>query len=223
VHSYPELKGWPTWERSFPEDPRLKKFVGDITDLCKWRNEHARGKEVWLTEFGYDATTKKPDAKTEFKDWVGVTDEQQAIWLARSWLLFATLPINRAYMYFFNDSDQPQVHGSSGLTRNFQPKPAFWAAAHLHKALGNFRFVQQLTRAGANIEEFVENQGGTNRVWVVWLPTGERRSEKIPLAQAPGKIVRAERLALRANEENLLPVTGTHLEVSDRPLFLFLQ
>jgi serine/threonine-protein kinase ATR len=222
VHSYPELKGWPTWQRSFPEDPKLKKFIGDITDLCKWRDSHARGKQVWLTEFGYDSTTKKPDPKTEFKEWIGVTDEQQAVWLVRSWLLLATMPIDRAYMYFFNDSDQPQVHGSSGLTRNFQPKPSFWAAAHLQKTLGNYRFARKLASGGANVEEFV-GADQTNRIWVIWLPTGEAHTEKISLPPLPGKIARAERLALRPNDDNLVPVNGAELEVSERPIFLFFQ
>jgi hypothetical protein len=223
VHSYPELAGWPSWRRSFPEDQKLKKFVSDVTDLCRWRDERARGKEVWVTEFGYDASTKKPDPKTEFKDWVGVTDEQQAIWLVRSWLLFATMPVDRAYVYFFNDSDQPQLHGSSGLTRNFVPKPAFWAAAHLQKTLGSYRFARQVKIDHANIEEFVHETGEGKKIWVTWLPTGEERKETIRLANLPGKLVNAERLAFRENENVRLNMESGDLEVSDRPVFLFLE
>jgi len=30
---------------------------------------------------------------------------------------------------FFNDKDEPQLHGASGITRNFKPKPSFHAIA----------------------------------------------------------------------------------------------
>src|ERR1051325_1520846 len=224
AHSYPELEGWPTWKRSFPEDPRLKKFVSDITDLCHWRDQHASGKQVWLTEFGYDATTKKPDPKTEFKNWVGVTEEQQAIWLARSWLLFATLPIDRAYVYFFNDSDEPHVHGSSGLTRNLVPKPAFHAAAHLQKILHDYRFARQTKQRDVLFDEFVRvdaTSAGPDKIWVAWIPTAERTQQKITLPTNSGSIVRAERLALSANENTAFPIHDGQVEVSDRPIFLF--
>lgn len=223
VHSYPELQGWPTWKRSFPEDPKLKKFVGDITDLCHWRDEHARGKEVWLTEFGYDASTKKPDPKTEFKDWIGVTDEQQAIWMARSWLLLATLPIDRAYVYFFNDSDEPHVHGSSGLTRNFVPKPAFYAAAHLQKTLRDYRFARQFTQGDAIIEEFRHHDGRDARILATWLPIGEGRNANIALTELGGRVVKAEKLSLRANDDVALRIKENAIEVSERPLFIFLE
>src|SRR3954465_2322803 len=39
VHTYPQLEPWPTWRRSFPEDPRLKSFVADVTNLCRWRDQ----------------------------------------------------------------------------------------------------------------------------------------------------------------------------------------
>jgi hypothetical protein len=223
VHSYPELEGWPTWKRSYPEDTRLKSFVTDITDLCRWRDQHAPGKQVWLTEFGYDASTKTPDPKTEFKNWVGVTEEQQAIWLVRSWLLFATLPADRAYVYFFNDSDEPHVHGSSGLTRNFVPKPAYYAAAHLYKSLGDYRFKRQFKHGDALVQEVAHAGGDGTKVWVAWLSVAENTSQKITLPLDSARIVRAERLALSAGEDTSLKIGGSDFEVSDRPIFLFFK
>lgn len=220
VHSYAELQGWPTWKRSFPEDPALNRFVAEIASLCAWRDAHAPGKEVWLTEFGYDSTTKKPDPKTEFKEWVGISDEQQAQWLVRSWLLFATLPIERAYVYFFNDSDQPQVHGSSGLTRNFQPKPSFYAGAHLRKTLGDYRHVKTQNIGEARLAEFL-HENDRSRIWVAWLPTGQGRTARIELPD--GKIAKAERMPLAANETAEFPLSGGSLEVTESPVYLWLE
>lgn len=222
VHTYPELTGWPTWRRSFPEDPQLKRFVADVTDLGKWRDAHAPGKEVWVTEFGYDATTKKPDPKTEFKDWVGVTEEQQAIWMVRSWLLFATLPVDRAYVYFFNDSDQPQLHGSSGLTRNFVPKPAFHAAAHLRRALGDYQFIKQEKNGDALFSYFRHKADSSKQVVVAWLPTGDNQSQQVELPAGVRK-TKAERLALSPDEKVAIEVTDNRLQISGRPVFLLVE
>ncbi|HVY70441.1 MAG TPA: hypothetical protein VHH73_10965 [Verrucomicrobiae bacterium] len=228
IHSYAQLEGWPTWRRSFPEDPGLKEYLPDILRLCEWRDARAPGKEVWLTEFGYDATTRAPDPKAEFKQWVGVTEEQQAQWTVRSWLVFATLPIQRAYYYFFNDDDTPHVHGSSGLTRNFQPKPVFYAAAHLQSALGEYRFARALVdRPGeACLYEFTHGTDVTRRVWVAWSPTGKGRFVTLDLPDTGGaKIERAERMALHPGNPSVVDVkpNARQITIGESPVYLFLK
>ena len=227
VHSYAQLEGWPTWRRSFPEDPRLKEYLPDIRRLCEWRDAHAPGKEVWLTEFGYDSATHPPDPKTEFKQWVGVTDEQQAQWTVRSWLLFATLPVQRAYLYFFNDEDAAQIHGASGLTRHFQPKPAFHAAAHLQRTLGDYRFARVvLDRPGeALLYEFAHATDGHRRIWVAWSPTGSGRTATLELPTVEGSIQRVERMPLKADEAVAfpLPLDARKIPLTESPVYVFLN
>ncbi len=98
------------------------------------------GKPLWITEFGYDSTTQPQQKSGDFAKWVGVTDLQQAQWLVRSLLVFSAMPVERAYIYFFNDEDKASLHASSGLTRHFKPKPSFHAVRHLQQTLGDFRF-----------------------------------------------------------------------------------
>lgn len=140
VHSYAQLENWPTWRRSFPEDPKRPRYLQDVAALCHWRDAHATGKPVWLTEFGYDRSTKTADQSGASAKWIGVNDEQQAQWLVRSLLVFSTLQVERAHLYFFNDADQPGLHASAGVTRHFQPKPSSHALAHLQRVLGDYRF-----------------------------------------------------------------------------------
>jgi hypothetical protein len=89
VHSYAFKEKWPTWRRSFPEDPSIR-WVKDVRDVVQWRNEHARGKPVWLTEFGYDSATHPPDPKGEWAKWAGVSDEEQAAYIVRSFLVLSS-------------------------------------------------------------------------------------------------------------------------------------
>jgi serine/threonine-protein kinase ATR len=228
VHSYAQAEGYPTWRRSFPEDPKLK-YLTDIQELINWREANAPGKQVWLTEFGWDSTTKPQATEGTFKDWVGVTDTQQAQYIVRSFLVFSAMDMDRAYLYWFNDSDKPSVHSSSGLTRNYQPKPSFHAVAHLLSTLGDYRFSRVVTQKTGDlyVYEFQHATDPTQRIWAVWSPTGAdrqtevnlslgvtpRKAERMPLA--PGT---PESVSWKKGETGEIKLT-----VGESPIFLWLK
>ena len=108
--------------------------------------------EIWVTEFGWDSCSE--NAMSRRKDWFqklnweAVSDLQQEQYLVRSVLLFMSKPVDRAYIILYNDEDAPSVHGASGLTRNFEPKPSYWALAQMQELLGDFRFSKALSNSG---------------------------------------------------------------------------
>jgi len=231
IHTYAELEGWPTWRRSFPEDPKLPRYLQDVEKLCRWRDAHVPGKPVWITEFGYDATTKPQDKSGTFARWQGVTDEQQAQWLVRSLLVFSAMPVERAYIYFFNDDDKPSVHASAGITRNFQPKPSFHALAHMQHTLGEYRFERIVTNAPAQlrVQEYRHESNPAKLIWVVWSPTGERKEFTTTLDGVPGKLVKSQRMPLATTIAPGPPparqLANGRIEatVNESPLYLFCE
>src|SRR5262249_41669365 len=153
----------------------------------------------WITEFGWDASTKPAKPTGDFSKWVGVTDSQQAQYLVRSFLVFSAMDVDRAYIYFFNDSDEPSLHASSGITRNFTPKPSFHAVAHLFRTLGDYRFKRALVQDPGKlyVYEYRNATKPNQQIWVVWSPTGSKREQEMTLL-APGlTIERAERMPLK--------------------------
>jgi serine/threonine-protein kinase ATR len=226
IHVYAEVEPWPTWKRSYPED-LTTKFVATVTEALAWRDAHAKGKDVWVTEFGYDATTK-PNAKSgDFVKWQGSTEEQQAMWNVRSFLLLARLGVDRAHLFFFNDDDAAQVHGSSGITRKFVPKPAFHALAWLQKSLGDYRFsrVEREDAGECYAYEFTHATDPKKRVWAVWRTTGEPRV--VRLLHDPLKVERAELMPLVAGAaekvDYKLEIEGYFsVEAKERPTLLWL-
>jgi hypothetical protein len=225
VHTYAQLEGWPTWKRSFPEDPKLMNYLQDVEKLCKWRDIRTPGKPIWITEFGYDSTTQ-PNATTgDFAKWQGVTDTQQARWLVRSLLVFSSMPVQRAYVFFFNDEDQPGLHASAGLTRHFKPKPSFHALAHLQQVLGDCRFEKIITNQPDQLRVQQYRNDAEKIVWAVWSPTGEGKKFKATLENLPGKVVEAQRMPLAA-ESSAMPTadeTGNGklvIEVDESPVYL---
>jgi hypothetical protein len=171
------------WNRSYPEDPSID-YLKIIDEAIAWRDGNAAGKEIWVTEFGYDACT--PEAMNKRADWFlkldwqGSTELQQAQCLVRSFLVFAERDVRRAYIYYYDDNDSASVHGASGLTRKFAPKPAFWAVKQLYETLGEYRFNRIVTKKPGElfVYEFVHGNDPAQIVWVVWSPTGTRTNEK---------------------------------------------
>jgi hypothetical protein len=224
IHTYAQLENWPTWRRSFPEDPALPRYLKDVEDLCRWRDEHVKDKPVWITEFGYDSTTQPQEKTGDFSKWVGVTDEQQAQWLVRSFLVFSSMPVERAYLYFFNDDDKASLHASSGLTRHFKPKPSYHAVSHLQRTLGDYRFVRVVRNDTVRIHEY--RHGREAKVtWAAWTPTGDGEPAVVTLDGTPGKLITATRMPLTEKAKEIAlpqqPTPGSvKVTASGSPTFL---
>jgi hypothetical protein len=233
LHVYPikpKSNEYSPWDRSYPEDPQLD-YLKIVDETIAWRDKHAKDKEIWITEFGYDSCT--PHAMKQrtgwFKklNWQGVTDQQQAQYLVRSLLCFSCRNVDRAYIYFYNDSDQASVHASSGLTRNFKPKPAFWAIKHFYETLGNYRFKQIIeeNESGLHIYEFEDGKKPSKKVWVLWSARGELPGTEIN--HLPGKPSRAEQMPTTQQQAAAVDIeTGKgfiQLDISETPTYLFYE
>ena len=172
-----------TWNRSYPEDKSLQ-YLKVVDEAIAWRNSHAKDKQVWITEFGYDACT--PEAMKQRKGWAlklnwqGSSDLQQAQYLVRSFLAFAIRDVERAYLYYYNDEDEASVHAASGLTRKFKPKMSFWAVKQLYNTLGEYRFRRIVKKEDGKlyVYEFVRGNNPDSLIWVAWSPTGVRTQDK---------------------------------------------
>jgi hypothetical protein len=189
IHRYAIAEQWPVWRRTYPENPKVP-FLSSVAKLLKWRDENAPAKSVWVTEFGWDCSTRKPDPGGEWGKWVGSTDDEQARWLVRSFFCFARMGVARAFVYFFNDDDKPQLHACSGLTRHFKPKPSYHAIAWMLRHLADYRFaaVVQESLEDGYVYRFEPEKSGP-AILAAWHPTRSGVAWKIPAGLgAPGRI-----------------------------------
>lgn len=230
IHSYAQLTGWPTWKRSYPEDPALPAYLRNIRELCAWRDRNMPGKPVWITEFGYDSTTQPQAQDGDFAKWEGVTDLQQAQWIVRSLLVFSAMPVERAYIYFFNDEDKASLHASSGLTRHFKPKPSYHAVSHLQLTLGEYRFQRIVTDdpGKLRVQEYRNDGTPLQLVWAVWSPTRDAVVRRMRLTGVPGRLVASSRMPVTGQTTNdrVASQTGpgtVEVEVGGSPVYLVLE
>jgi hypothetical protein len=195
IHRYAISQGWPVWRRSHPEDATVP-YLSSIQKLIDWRDAHAKGKPVWVTEFGWDCSTKKPDPKGEWAKWEGSTDEDQARWLVRSFLLFSAMKIDKAFVYFFNDEDTPSLHAASGITRNFQPKPSYHSLAWMLSSLQNHRFskVEQRSEKDGFVYSFTPENKQDDSIMAVWRATD---SGPVSISIGGKKLIKAEEMPMK--------------------------
>jgi hypothetical protein len=193
IHRYAIKEGWPTWKRSYPEDPAVP-YLSKIQDMIDWRDRNAPGREMWVSEFGWDCSTKTPDPNGEMAKFMTCTDEEQAKWLVRSYFLFAEMGIEKAFVYFFNDEDKPAFHACSGITRNFQPKPSYHAIAWMLKHLADYRFNRAIQNSEQDgyLFEFTPEKPDAPKILAAWHAT----RENVDLDLRGAEIARAERMPM---------------------------
>lgn len=219
THTYAFIPGQGQ-QRSYPEDTRLT-YLTDVQNLINWRNANDPTKKVWVTEFGYDASTK---TATGFYD---VTDTQQAQYNVRSYLIFARMGVDRAYAYYFNDDDAPSLHASSGLTRNWVAKPSYWGIAHMKSTLGGYKFssVIQETVGSLYVYAFTSGSDPNSVIWAMWSPTGSGRTTPVTLSNLPGTPTLAEQMPLTSGAAPVVSFTQpganqVSLTVGESPVYL---
>ncbi|MDB6136550.1 MAG: hypothetical protein JWM59_4793 [Verrucomicrobiales bacterium] len=228
IHRYAIAEQWPVWRRSYPENPKVP-FLSSIRELKEWRDKNAPDKKLWVTEFGWDSSSKKPDPAGEWAKWVGSTDDEQARWIVRSFLLFAEMGIDKAFTYFFNDDDTPQLHGASGLTRKYQPKPAFHASAWMLKSLGGHRFSKALKNSleEGYAYEFTPEKAGDPVIIAAWHAT---KDSTLALPADGRKVLKAERMPLTPGDAETVTVSTKtdsggewSLPISEKPILLWVE
>lgn len=234
VHTYAELpktEGRHPWERVHPESDRTK-YLKVMHETIDWRNKNAPDKEVWITEFGWDAPSAEAMKKRVkgFKEygWEGETELNQAQWIVRSFVLFSELDIDRAYLYWYDDKDQARTHGSSGLTRNSKPKKSFWAVKHFYDTLGGYRFSRVIEKKDdLYVFEFKADNPRDGTIWIAWSPTDSEQTKEVTLKDLPSlpkSVVRspmAEGAAPEVSTEKV-GANGIRFEVTETPTFIMM-
>lgn len=156
-----------------PEDDSLKYKLAKIVE---YRDRYLPGKEIWLSEFGYDTNPNSPQGVKP----IGNNDvfEVQAQWLVRSYLEIAAAGLDRAHVYFFADlnAKNPNKFNSSGVVsekwNKFQPKVSWFYIYCMKNALSGYRFASEITSSNpdVNIYKF-EKDNDASCIYVAWCKT----------------------------------------------------
>ncbi|HMA99348.1 MAG TPA: right-handed parallel beta-helix repeat-containing protein, partial [Spirochaetota bacterium] len=133
----------------------------DLQRLIDWRDANAPGKEIWVTEFGWDTGSNQANGLyskyyADFKD--------QADYLMRGFALFRYFGVAKAFMfmlteqYYYDTASQYSTcgvimgHWNSG-TNHFGWKRSYYYLTTMRRTIGEYQF------AGADLHAY--NTNGT--------------------------------------------------------------
>nr|NQU91358.1 hypothetical protein [Bacteroidota bacterium] len=156
-----------------PEDDDLLGLASKFVD---YRNRYLPGKEVWITEFGYDthpqSVQRAPQIGTSSQE------EVQGQWLVRSYLALASAGIDRAAMYMIRDGDNISANkfSTSGVltSRNlgYQPKPSWYYISTMKNRLKGMQYKGDIESGNPTVWIYkFEHEQDNVSAYAVWCPT----------------------------------------------------
>jgi hypothetical protein len=157
--------------------PEADKLREKIADLVRWRDENAPGKEIWVTEFGYDTNPASPLHAPAIGSMSA--EQVQAAWLLRSYFALASAGVDRAAMFMFRDTNSKGggVFETCGLVTekgHWQPKPSYYCVSMLKSRLHGLYYSGEAPTGRPDVLAccFADGQGKT-RAYALWCPTSE--------------------------------------------------
>lgn len=199
-----------------------------LAGVVAYRDQHLPGKEVWLTEFGYDT-----DPKSRLRaPAIGSADAQavQGQWLVRSFLALLGSGIDRAFLFVSRDSctgsasacpnNGVQFSTSGVLTQkgDEQPKTAWYYLATVRARLGTMRYAGTAQSGKPNLSIACFYDAAANRgAYVLWMATSDGSVSTGYALMLPAGISSATTVALTAGSPS---GTATPAAVSNHTVSL---
>lgn len=153
-----------------------KTFRQRMAEISVLRDTNFPGKELWLSEFGYDTNEGSPLRVPV----IGSNDRQevQGQWLVRSYLETAYAGWDRAMQFCIRDNDSyykgTVTFQSSGLVldkaNNFAPKKSYYYVAGMREALRGTKYDGDESTASVRVYRF-KNTTTNQYVYAIWSPT----------------------------------------------------
>jgi hypothetical protein len=164
-----------------PEECGLE---GMLAKIAHYRDANLPGKELWLTEFGYDTHPRSRLRAPAIGN--ASAEVVQGQWLVRGVLALFASRIDRAFLYISRDNctgtdaacpDNAVQFSTSGvLTQKSDeaPKAAWFFLATLRTRLGTMRYMGTTASGndGVSVARFYD-AGAKKGAYVVWSPTSD--------------------------------------------------
>ncbi|MEI9941035.1 MAG: hypothetical protein WDO69_27775 [Pseudomonadota bacterium] len=208
--------------------------------LAQYRDQFLPGKEVWLTEFGYDTA----DHSRLRAPAIGSASAEvvQGQWLVRSFLALLESGIDRAFLYVSRDDCTGDVgkcpnrnvqFSSAGILSekgSESPKVAWYFLATFRARLARFAYAGTASKASdpVSVARFYDpttNQGA----YVVWSPTSNGSTVAgfhLPVASAatPTDVITLETASVTGHAAQPVSAAGgVTLDVSETPLIVLVD
>jgi hypothetical protein len=159
-----------------PEDDKLKERIRTIADF---RDNYLPGKELWITEFGYDTHPESRQRAEAYADYTA--NQVQAMWLIRSYLAILAGGADRAAMYMVRnvDNNAQLQYSTSGLVTDRisgsqLKKDSWYYLSAFYNQLKTYRYSGEIESGNENVLIYAFTDEATgNEAMIAWRPTSD--------------------------------------------------
>ncbi|MFT6706851.1 MAG: cephalosporin-C deacetylase-like acetyl esterase [Flavobacteriales bacterium] len=221
-----------------PEQDYLRDRLETLVD---YRDQNFPGKEVWLSEFGYDTDmiSNRRIPENGFGDYD--QREVQGQWIIRSFLEISAAGIDRAHLFEFRDActgDECSTYQSSGIVEsaynNYKPKKSWYYVATLKSVMEGMEFDADISPTCATADticltecarvyRFVDPNNPTEKVFAVWSPSSCGKAPftyTLDLEGATAANIYELEVLSTVGKKSLVTGTSIDIAVSERPVFI---
>jgi len=211
--------------------PEAGDLLGLLQKLVDYRNVYLPGKELWLSEFGWDVEGGSTQQANGHTLWPGAgytSEDLQAMWLIRGFLIGAKAGIDRMHAYTIGDAGGWGQYATSGMiTYNGTKRKSWYYVATMRQRLKGMVCVGEQASGNPNVLIYkFKNKTGTNGVYAIWCPTSNGttvNNYQLSMLANPSS---AKRVTLTPGNasgvETSLTITGNKVtvNVSETPIFV---
>lgn len=153
--------------------PEWSGLEEDLKEVVEWRNKEFPGKEIWLTEIGWDTNTETNNR--------AVPEQEAADYLIRSFIIAKSAEVDKIFWYFFKDLGEAEgLYAASGLFKSrlhlnpepppeLIPKLTYWYFGTMKKILGDTIFLEEIETGAEDIYHYqFLNKNNGKLVSVLW-------------------------------------------------------
>lgn len=149
--------------------PEASSFVSDAMKIINWRNNNAKDKEIWITEFGWDTNLGSTKHAAPSLD-------TQRDWIIREYLIGDRIGLDRMTVYdALNDgpSSDTTQYSTSGLATKVSEgtvkKSSWYGVNTLKNTLKGYSF-KEVVKENSDIYIY-KYSNGNDFYYVLWSPT----------------------------------------------------
>ncbi len=208
-----------------PEEDHLRE---KMNRFVQFRNDRMPGKQVWVSEFGYDTWSGSTQGVPSIAG--QPAEEIQGQWIVRSFLELAAAGIDRAILFALSDSGDPTVrYNTSGLLKDSAgvvvPKRSWYYVSALRNVMQGMRFLGNIKTDDPDLRIYhFADSLQKNDLYALWYGTSRGRKGTFAFNIKGQSTVRVISLAkgFPMGEVTEYPVTenGISIKVSERPVFM---
>ncbi|MBN2261280.1 MAG: fibronectin type III domain-containing protein [Prolixibacteraceae bacterium] len=215
--------------------PEADHLDEKLRDLVTWCNTNLPGKEVWVSEFGYDVegdSWQIAKGHTLFGEPGYTAVDLQASWLVRSYIVGAAAGVDRMMVYSIKDaSASKRQFATCGLIDfNNNKRPSWYYVKTMKDRLAGMIFEGKKESGNSNVWIYkFRTKGKKTGAYVVWCPTSngtsvENYTLNFDAVTSTAKLVSLANLEPAGIESNLTVDNNSSVfNVSENPVFILVD